>query len=206
MIPHAISPPGTTTPAHTHRQTPHPHPDNPANRRRNRPHLSTEWQQLFQRELNHPAPTTPRDPNVTRDTQPPLRQPRNEPCGDPFSTDFNGMWIWSNNANTLLMRDDFSELHELCIALHAYSPAIGIIALQEINLDTLQTDIRSKIESVFKQHFGAVRLVTSTSPIQAPHAWKPGGTLLAVVGHWSHSVLDTSADELGRWSRVTLGG
>jgi hypothetical protein len=116
------------------------------------------------------------------------------------------MWIWSNNANTLLMRDDFSELHELCLALKDYSPAIGIIALQEINLDTLQPDIRTNIESVFKQHFGAVRLITSTSPIRAPHAWKPGGTLLAVVGHWSHSVIDTGADELGRWSRATLGG
>jgi hypothetical protein len=116
------------------------------------------------------------------------------------------MWFWSNNANTLLMRDDFSELHELCLSLKQYSPAIGIIALQEINLDTLQPDIRTKIESVFKQHFGAVRLVTSTSPIQAPNAWKPGGTLLAVVGHWSHSVIDTGADELGRWSRATLSG
>jgi hypothetical protein len=78
--------------------------------------------------------------------------------------------------------------------------------MQEINLNTLQPDIRDSIESVFKQHFGTVRLVTSTSPIRSPRAWKPGGTLLAVVGHWSHSVLDTGADELGRWSRVTLGG
>ena len=66
------------------------------------------------------------------------------------------MWIWSNNANTLLMQNDFSELHKLCLSLQKHSPAIGIIALQEINLDTLQPNIRSKIESVFKQHFGAV--------------------------------------------------
>jgi hypothetical protein len=51
------------------------------------------------------------------------------------------------------MRDNSSELHELCLALHDYSPSIGIIALQEINLDTLQPNIRFKIESVFKQHF-----------------------------------------------------
>ena len=166
--------PGTPLPASIHSPTPESFlPEPIPNRRTTTANLSTEWTHLFQQELQT-ATTAPTPPHIARDNQPPLTAPPNEPCGDPFTTDFHGMWIWSNNANTLLMLDDFSELHELCLSLKKYSPAIGIIALQEINLDTLQTDIRSKIETVFKQRFGAVRLVTSTLPIQAPNAWKPG--------------------------------
>ena len=36
--------------------------------------------------------------------------------------------------------------------------------------------------------------------------WKPGGTLLGVLGKWSGRVLGQGKDPLGRWSWVDLNG
>jgi hypothetical protein len=29
----------------------------------------------------------------------------NEACGDPIDPDFNGLYVWTNNVNTLLLQD-----------------------------------------------------------------------------------------------------
>ena len=49
-------------------------------------------------------------------------------------------------------------------------------------------------------------MVTSTLSRKAPNTWKPGGTLLAVVGPWGTRVLDSGMDELGRWTWIKLQG
>ena len=114
------------------------------------------------------------------------------------------MRIWWNNANTLLQHDDFAELHELCLTLREHK--VGIIALQEVNLNLNRPEIRTAIERVFTEHFGNCKLVLATSPCHSPTAWKPGGTLLAVLGTWSHAVTQTGQDALGRWCSATLAG
>jgi hypothetical protein len=139
-----------------------------------------------------------------RDDQPPIHTPINLPCGSPFEKDYDGLRIWWNNANTLLQQDDFAELHELCLTLIDYK--VGIIALQEVNLNLNRPAIRSAIEQVFVEHFGICKLVLATSPCHSPTAWKPGGTLLVVLGSWSHAVTHTGHDSLGRWCRATLSG
>jgi hypothetical protein len=62
------------------------------------------------------------------------------------------------------------------------------------------------VETIFREHFGAVHLVTSTSCIRSPSTWKPGGVLLAVLGKWSHSVTSSSGDDLGRWASASFSG
>jgi hypothetical protein len=106
--------------------------------------------------------------------------------------------------NGLSADNGFAALHELCLALVPHN--VGAIALQETNLDFTQRSIRDSVETIFHENFGAVHLVTSTSCIRSPSTWKPGGVLLGVLGKWSHSVMSTSGDDLGRWAFATFSG
>jgi hypothetical protein len=102
------------------------------------------------------------------------------------------------------VKDDYTAWHDLCASLVPYGP--GAIALSKPNIDFLQQDVRQKIESIFRLHFGSVRLVTATSCARVPTPWKPGGVLLAILGTWTHHVTTTSRDDLGRWVSATLSG
>jgi hypothetical protein len=172
--------------------------------RRRPSQLSPAWQTIFQTRLqpNHTQLNTAGYP--TRVTQPPIQQTANNPCGSSFTKDYGGLRIWWNNANTLLQHDDFAELHELCLTLREYK--VGIVALQEVNLNLNRPEIRTALESVFTEHFGTCKLILATSPCHSPTAWKPGGTLLAILGTWSHAVTHTGQDSLGRWCCATLAG
>ena len=78
--------------------------------------------------------------------------------------------------------------------------------MQEININLLNVQLRNQITDVFKRHFNVARMIFSTTPIQSPTSWKPGGTMLAVVGSLAHSVTEHHADHLGRWSKVIING
>jgi hypothetical protein len=78
--------------------------------------------------------------------------------------------------------------------------------IQEPNLDFLQAPIWEAITTICKSHFEYAKVVSSTSCIKAPSVWKPGGTLLIVIGKWANAVMRHSNDDLGRWSAVTLHG
>jgi hypothetical protein len=80
------------------------------------------------------------------------------------------------------------------------------MALQETNLDFTKHWVRDAVESILAEHFGIIRLVTSTSCVRSPAAWKPGGVLLAVLGIWSHCVATTQSDNLGRCASATFTG
>ena len=70
----------------------------------------------------------------------------NEACGDTLQPDFDGMYVWSNNVNTLSLTNDLSDLHELCRQFKHYN--IGIAALQELNIDMTQTAIYRRVQAV----------------------------------------------------------
>jgi hypothetical protein len=106
--------------------------------------------------------------------------------------------------NGLSAKDDFMALHDLCATLRIRG--VDCIALQEPNLDFLQANIQEKIKNVCCQHFGSARLVTSTSCIKASTSWKPGGTMLIILGNWANAVIRSSTDDLGRWSTATING
>jgi endonuclease/exonuclease/phosphatase family metal-dependent hydrolase len=164
--------------------------------------LSTEWQAFFDQSFSAPennATITPRTP-----LPPSVFPPKNDRYGDPFTKDHNNTRIWFNNINTLSATNDFEELHELCTELLEYD--VGIIALQEPNVDFTQYRLRDQCLKILHEHFGMVHMVTSSSSIRAPNAWKPGGTLLAVVGKSCSRVLSSGSDELGRWTWITMQG
>jgi hypothetical protein len=56
----------------------------------------------------------------------------NEVCGDVLRPDFDGLYVWLNNVNTLSLANDLEDLHELCRQFKHYN--IGIAALQELNI------------------------------------------------------------------------
>jgi hypothetical protein len=136
--------------------------------------------------------------------QPSLFPSKNAHAGSTFTQEYDGLRCWSTNANTVLLSNDLAEFHELCHSLKQHS--VGILAIQEVNQNLLDRNIYNQIEDVLKLHFGACVLVSSTTPIRSPTAWKPGGTILAVLGTWSHTVTTVSSDSLGRWCKATLSG
>jgi hypothetical protein len=75
----------------------------------------------------------------------------NEACGDILQPDFEGLYIWSNNVNTLALANELTGLHELCRQFKHYN--IGIAALQELNIDMTQTSIYRRVKVVFDEHF-----------------------------------------------------
>jgi hypothetical protein len=106
--------------------------------------------------------------------------------------------------NGLSAKDDFTTLHGLCVTLKIRG--VDCIALQEPNLDFLQANIREQIQNVCCKHFGSTRFITSTSCIKVPTSWKPGGTMLIILGHWVNAVIRSSTDNLGRWGTATING
>jgi hypothetical protein len=174
---------------------------------RGRPHasrLNDAWQTLFRDAFQ---PTTPAQEQRVGPTTlpPPLHQAPNLPIGDTFSKCPPDLFrVWSANANGLSVADDFCAWHSLCTNLVPKRPSA--IAISEPNIDFLQGDVRRKIEEIFRQHFGSVRLITATSCASAPTPWKPGGILLAIVGEWAQSVTAISRDDLGRWVSATITG
>jgi hypothetical protein len=70
----------------------------------------------------------------------------------------------------------------------------------------MKADTREKYKAIFKEHFGQARVITATTCIEAPRAWKPGGVTLAILGPWAQHVAKTSCDDLGRWVSATLTG
>jgi hypothetical protein len=57
----------------------------------------------------------------------------NEACGDSLDPDFEGLYVWSNNVNTLSLANDCADLHELCRQFKEFN--IGLAAFQELNID-----------------------------------------------------------------------
>jgi hypothetical protein len=71
----------------------------------------------------------------------------NEACGDAMQPDFEGLYVWSNNVNTLSLAHELTDLHALCRQFKHYN--IGIAALQELNIDMTQTSIYRRVKAVF---------------------------------------------------------
>jgi hypothetical protein len=70
----------------------------------------------------------------------------------------------------------------------------------------MKADIRAKYKAIFTEHFGQARVITATTCIEAPRAWKPGGVTLAILDPWAQHVTKTNCDDLGRWVSATLTG
>jgi hypothetical protein len=119
-------------------------------------------------------------------------------CGDAIDPDFDGLYFWSNNVNTLSLSNDLADLHELCRQFKANN--IGIAALQELNNDMSQASIYRRVKAVFNEHFDKqCTMICSTTHIRSPTTWKPGSTLLVIFPTWSPYIIARKRDNLGRW-------
>jgi hypothetical protein len=127
----------------------------------------------------------------------------NEACGDSIDPNFDGLYVWSNNVNTLSLNNELADLHELCRQFK--ENRIGIAALQELNIDMTQSFVYHKVKAVFDEHFDKqCILVCSTTAIRSATTWKPGSTLLVILPKWTPYVVARFHDDLGRWCSVTL--
>ena len=108
--------------------------------------------------------------------------------------------MWNVNTNTLLTHNDYTKLHELCLAVIEYN--INVLGFQGINLNLLNPRIRDDITVVCKHYF-PIKIIQHYA-YQIPYQLKPKGTMLVIIGHLSHSVCSTSSDAMGRWCRATL--
>jgi hypothetical protein len=177
----------------------------PLRRAANPSFLNGDWRTFFRHAFTSGPvePMTDAEPPPTS-LPPPLTNAANLPCSHPFLPGHGCFRVWSNNINCLSCENGFAALHELCIALKPHN--IGAIALQETNLDFTKQWVYDQVESTLAEHFGTIRLVTYTSCVRSPSAWKPGGVLLAVLGIWSHCVATTHSDDLNRWASATFTG
>jgi hypothetical protein len=167
--------------------------------------LNAAWQTLFRDALNPVTRTSDPTTCTPPELPPPLRRAPNAPVGHDFSAKRPGSFrIWDANINGLSAKEGYSALHDLCASLK--TRAVDAIAIQEPDLDFLQAPVRDAILEICKAHFEYARVVTSTSCIRAPSLWKPGGTLLIIVGKWAQAVARTLTDVLGHWTTVTLQG
>lgn len=153
--------------------------------------IGDQWKKLFATAL---CPKVIKDPRIqlphnTRQQR--LQINTNGKIGDAFVKDHNCFRIWNVNANTILAHDDYAEFHDLCAQLKKYN--VAVLGMQELNVDILQYKVRNCIVEILKENSVSVKVVFSTTPILAPTIWKPGGTLIAVLGKYSHRVINTSA-------------
>jgi hypothetical protein len=101
----------------------------------------------------------------------------NKAYGDTLDPAFDGLYVWSNNVNTLSLKDSLADLHELCRQLKENN--IGIAALQDLQelniLDLSQALIYESVKAVFDSHFDKqCTLICSTTHIRSATNWKAG--------------------------------
>ena len=143
----------------------------------------------------------------TKDTHPSFQPKILEPndytrIGHPMSKKNIGIRLWSNNLNTIGYKNSFAELHVLCKQLQENQ--IDIIALQEINLDLLNHNVRTTIKKVFQEYFPRLHIIFSTTGIRSETMSKPGGIILATTGSLVSNIIESHSDYLGRWCNTII--
>jgi hypothetical protein len=97
-----------------------------------RPIHAEQWEHLFHNAFNS-------NRQNQYQTMSSIENAPNEACGDPIQPNYPGLYIWSNNVNTLSLTNDLADLHELCRQFKSNN--IGIAALQELDIDITQNSI-----------------------------------------------------------------
>ncbi len=89
---------------------------------------------------------------------------------------------------------------------HIKSMEVDHAMFPEHTLDTTQYRVRAGIHRQATRHFGfgEYKVVTGSSTVQAHTYYKPGGTMSLTVGQLKGRVIDSGADDLGRWTYQKL--
>jgi hypothetical protein len=84
----------------------------------------------------------------------------------------------------------------------------GSASIIESNIEWQEYEWKENAYQTLQTTFGDARVEYSTSKTKFEGRYKPGGTVTAALGNWSHRVVDSGSDDTGcgRWSYVTYGG
>ena len=131
------------------------------------------------------------------------------PWGDPVvsgkeieSTDT--FRVLSHNVNGLSPADQQADVLHFANAIA--DKAVAIFGIQEPNRNFERKFMLESFHRIIKKvsthHHGAV----SSARMQWPQDYQPGGTAVSIRNKWATRYLDKGADDLGRWSWVTIAG
>jgi len=95
----------------------------------------------------------------------------------------------------------FSEYGELHDTINA-----DISCIQEHNLDSTQTQVRSVMYDNMRKRWKHSRLTFSSTPIRFVNQYKPGGTMIVSTGSITGRVIENNYDPWGRWSYQIFRG
>jgi hypothetical protein len=73
----------------------------------------------------------------------------------------------------------------------------GGILLDETNVEWHKCEHRDNAQQLLRNTFGSANVEFSTTKEKFENSVKPGGTLTAAVGDWSHRVVKTEIDDTG---------
>ena len=125
--------------------------------------------------------------------------------GDPLCSKADGVTrVLSLNVNGLSLDQRGGRFDELCT--FAKEVQADLLCGQEHNLDTTQSNVRRILYETTRQHWHRSRVQFATTPIPFNTYYKPGGTMIMVLGHTSGRIKSKTADHLGRWTSYTLRG
>jgi hypothetical protein len=84
----------------------------------------------------------------------------------------------------------------------------GSVSIIESNVEWQEYEWKENTYQTLRKTFGDARFEYSTSKTNLERRYKPGGTVTAALGNWTHRVVDSGSDATvcGRWSYITYGG
>jgi hypothetical protein len=84
----------------------------------------------------------------------------------------------------------------------------GSVSIIKSNVEWQEYEWRENTCQTIRKTFGDAWVEYRTSKTKFEGLYKPGGTVTAALGNWSHRVIDSGSDATGcgRWSYVTYGG
>lgn len=112
--------------------------------------------------------------------------------------------MFTRNINGIPVRAQAASWRELFHAIG--EQGADCFALSELNLN-LGNEVTAVARAAFAHSFRGATLELSDSSIKFASDYKPGGTALGLVGHWSNKITasGTDAHGLGRWSYARVG-
>lgn len=109
--------------------------------------------------------------------------------------------IYIQNLNGLCWNKEGGRWPYVCDAMATIQADIACFS--EINTDTNQYPIRTKMESICRRHFQENCLIMSSSTITTSTShYKPGGTAIMARDAITTRVKSHSRDRMGRWTLV----
>ena len=108
------------------------------------------------------------------------------------------------NTREIKPKENYTELDFLMGRLeHVYA---SVYSINDHNLECMQSTIRRQIHDQVKKGDKFAIAAPELSQEVYPHSYKPGGTILRIMGILSEKHLNHGVGSMDRWSWLTLRG